>query len=248
MKKQIAILTILFFSTFLYSQEIRKGFQISLKGGGTLSNQYGKDASSETFLNGSSPEMFYANHPASKKIKAGINVGGLLDYRFNKRISLGVGVNYVQKGSRINVTSHWNGDMQEMQNVDGTIKWIQNYWTVDIPLKVYFPLKQNELHLLGGLTYGNLINSKEEGDIEILGTKYNYTYDRGANKNELGFLVGIGYNYLLGNKNYLIIDFTWNRSFGNSYGDDLIPAPLRYFNQTFNLAIGYRFDLRKEAK
>jgi opacity protein-like surface antigen len=211
-----------------------------------LANQYGKDADSETFLIGNSPENFYVNHPASTKLKTGINIGGLIEYRFSRRISLGLGINYIQKGSKINAVNHWNSENQEYENVDGTIKWIQNYWTMDLPLKVYFPLKQNKVLLIGGLTFGHLINSKEKGNIEILGNEYEYTNDRGANKNELGFLLGVGYNYLLANKkNNLTIDFIWNRSFGKSYGDDLIPNPQKYYNQTCNLNMGYKFDFKK---
>jgi len=228
-----------------FAQEIESGFELSFKSGLTLANQYGKDADSETFLNGNSPENYYANHPASNKLKAGMNIGGLIEYRFNKQISFGLGLNYIQKGSKINADTYWNSEIQEFENVDGTIKWIQNYWTMDLPLKVYFPLKQNEMHLLGGLTFGHLINSKEKGDIEISGNEYEYTNNRGANKNELGFLLGLGYNYQLPNKkNHLTFDFIWNRSFGKSYGDDLIPNSQKYYNQTFSLSMGYKFNFK----
>jgi opacity protein-like surface antigen len=243
----LIIITSILFVNLNFAQDKTKGFEFTLKSGLTLANQYGKDAESETFLNGNSPENFYVNHPASKKLKSGINIGGLLEYRFNKKLSLGLGLNYVQKGSKINATNHWNSENQEYENVDGTIKWIQNYWTIDLPLKVYFPVKQNEMHLLGGFTFGLLDTSKEKGDIEISGSKYEYTNDRGANKNEQGFLFGVGYNYLLpNNRNHLILEFIWNRSFGKSYGDDLIPNPQKYYNQTFNLSIGYKFDFNNK--
>jgi len=247
MKKSTLIFIILFFLVnYSFSQESKNGFEFTFKSGLTLANQYGKDVKSETFLNGDSPENYYANHPASNKLKNGINVGSLIEYRFNRRLSLGIGINYIQKGSKINATTHWNRETQKYENVSGTIKWIQNYWAIDLPLKVYFPLKQNEIHLLGGLTFGHLINSKEKGNIEISGNEYDYTNDRRANKNELGFLVGVGYNYLLPNKkSHLTIDFIWNRSFGNSFGEDLIPNPQKYYNQTYNLSIGYKFNLKK---
>ena len=238
-KLLLTLIISILFVNLNFAQNTKKGFDFTIKSGLTLANQYGSDAVSETFLNGDSPENFYANNPASKKIKSGINIGGLIEYRFNKRLSLGLGANYIQKGSKINATNHWNSATQEYENVDGTIKWIQNYWTIDLPLKVYFPLKQNEIHILGGFTFGHLINSMEEGNIEISGNKYDYTNNRGANKNELGFLLGIGYNYLLPNKkNNLILEFIWNRSFGKSYGGDLIPNPQNYYNQTFNMSIG----------
>ena len=40
---------------------------------------------------------------------------------------------------------------------------------------------------------------------------------------KLAETVGIGYNYLLrGSGNDLTFEFIWNRSFGKSYGDELI--------------------------
>jgi long-subunit fatty acid transport protein len=208
MKKLIILLALI--PNFLFAQEVNKGFKLSIKTGLTLANMYGNDVESETFLNGDSPETFYANHPASNKFKSGINFGSLLEYRFNKRYSLGIGVNYIQKGAEINASERWNSTLQVSENVDGKIKWIQNYWTIDLPLKVYFPLKQDEFFLQGGLSFGHLINSKEKGDIDISGEKYQYTNERGANKNETGFLLGLGYNYLLPNmKNSLIFEFIW---------------------------------------
>jgi hypothetical protein len=245
-KLTLSFIILFFWVNYSFAQESKSGFEFTLKGGLTLANQYGKDVDSETFLNGDSPENFYANHPASNNLRSGINLGSLIEYRFNRRLSLGLGISYIQKGSKIKATTHWNSEIQEFENVDGTIKWIQNYLTLDLPLKVYFPLNQNEIYLLGGLTYGYLINSKEKGNIEISGNEYDYTNDRGANKNELGYMLGVGYNFLLPNKkNHLIIEFIWNRSFGNSFGDDLIPNPQEYYNQTFNLSIGYKFNLRK---
>lgn len=243
------LLVLILFVNFNFAQDSKKGFDFTFKSGLTLANQYGKDAKSETFLNGNSPENFYANHLASNKLKSGFNLGGGLEYRLNKKISLGLGLNYIQKGSKINATNHWNSEIQEYENIDGTIKWVQNYWAIDLPLKIYFPLNQNEMHLLGGFTFGHLSNSKEKGDIEVLGNKYEYTNGRDANKNEQGFLVGIGYNYLLQkNKNHLVIEFIWNRSFGKSYGSDLIPNPQKYHNQTFNLNIGYKFNFNNKKQ
>jgi len=249
MNKLIFLLLLSFLLTNLaFGQESKKGLSLAFKGGLTLANQYGKDTQSETFLNGDSPETFYANHPASKNLKNGIHFGSLLEYRFNNHLSFGLGVNYIQKGSKINVDKHWNRATQEYENVNGTVNWIQNYWTADLPLKLYFPLKQNELHVLGGFTFGHLINSKEKGDIEISGINYEYTNDRGANNNEPGFILGFGYNYVLPNKNNsLTFEFIWNRSFGKSYGADLIPNSQKYYNQTFNLSVGYKFALQKNT-
>jgi len=245
----ILIAILLFFSSRILSQELNKGLSISFKGGLTLANQYGRDTESETQLNGDSPESFYANHPASNELKSGINIGSLFEYRFNNHYSLGLGINYIEKGSKINADRHYNRTTQSYESVTGTVNWIQNYWTADIPVKLYFPAKQNEFNLLGGFTFGHLSNSIEKGDIEISGSKYEYTRDRRTIKNEIGFLLGCGYNYLIPNKNgNLTIEFIWNRSFNKSIGADLIPTAQKYYNQTFNISLGYKFSLQKKIK
>jgi opacity protein-like surface antigen len=244
MKKLTILIAISFlFTGMILCQDPKMGLSITFKGGLTLANQYGKDTESETFLNGDSGS-FYANQPASNKLKSGINIGSLLEYRFNNRYSLGLGINYIEKGSKINADKHFNRTTQSYESVNGTVNWIQNYWTVDLPLKVYFPIKQNEFNLLGGFTYGHLSNSTEKGEIEISGSNFEYTRDRWANKNEIGFLLGCGYNYLIAKTNSnLIIEFIWNRSFNKSIGADFIPNPLKYYNQTFNISLGYKFSL-----
>ena len=243
----LLIAVLLLFSGSILSQDIKRGLSISLKGGLSLANQYGRDTESETMLNGDSPESFYANQPASSKLKSGINTGGLFEYRFNNRYSLGLGFNYIEKGSKINAVRHYNHTTSSYESVTGKINWNQNYWTADIPLKLYFPARQNEFNLLGGLSFGHLANSTEKGDVEISGTSFEYTRDRRTNKNEIGFLFGCGYSYLIPKLNSaLTIDFIWNRSFNRSIGADLIPTPQKYFNQTFNICLGYKFNLYKK--
>jgi len=244
----IVIAILLLFSGSLLSQEINKGLYITFKGGLTLANQYGRDVESETQLN-SNPPSFYANQPASNKLKSGINIGSLFEYRFNNQYSLGLCIGYIQKGSAINANKHFNNTTQSYESVNGKVNWNQNYWTADIPLKLYLPAKQNGFNLLGGFSYGHLANSIEKGDIEIAGINYEYTRDRWANKNEIGFILGCGYNYLIPNTNSnLVIEFIWNRSFYKSIGADFIPTRLKYFNQTFNINLGYKLGLNKNKK
>lgn len=246
-------LTILFAILLLISsstsgQEVYKRLSISLKGGLTLANMYGRDVDSETILN-RNRGSFWANQPASDILKSGINIGSLFEYRFNKRYSLGLGINYIEKGCKINAASSWNNTLQTWESVNGVVNWIQNYWTADIPFKLYLPAKQNGFNLLGGFSFGHLANSIEKGDIEISGTNYEYTNDRSANKNEIGFLLGCGYSYLIPPKNsFLTIEFIWNRSFNKSIGAGYIPTPRKYFNQTFNISLGYKFSLSKNKK
>lgn len=245
--KKTALLLLLILPVVSQAQDTKKGVSLSLKGGLTLANMYGKDVQSETFLNGSSPDNFYANNPASNQLKPGMNFGGVLDFRFNKTLSLGIGTSYIRKGDRINASQHWNAELQDYETVDGRIDWIQNYLTLDVPLKVYFPVQESELYLQGGPSFSWLLNAKEKGKVTVGGTDYTYENDRGANDTEPGFLLGAGYLWSMNDKpGDILIEFIWNRTVGKSYGRDLIPNPMHYYNQTFSLNVGYRFNWYKE--
>ena len=241
--KKTALLLLLILPIISVAQETKTGFSFSVKGGLTLANMYGEDVQSETFLNGSSPDNFYANHGASNHLKAGMNFGGVLDYRFGRKLSLGIGTSYIQKGDRINATTHWNSDIQDFEPVDGRINWIQNYLTLDVPLKIYFPVKESELYLQGGPSFSKLFNSKEKGTVTVGTTDYTFENNRGANDTEPGFFLGAGYLWSMKDKpGDILIEFIWNRTVGKSYGRDLIPHPQYYYNQTFSLNVGYRFN------
>lgn len=245
--KRIALYLLLILPVVSQAQETKKGVSLSLKGGLTLANMYGKDVQSETDLNGTSPDNFYVNDPASNQLKPGMNFGGVLDFRFNNTLSLGIGTSYVQKGDRINATTHYDTELANFVLVNGRIDWIQNYLELAVPLKIYFPVKESELYLQGGPSFSKLLNSKEKGKVTVGGTDYNYENDRGANDTEPGYFVGAGYLWSMNDKpGDILIEFTWNRSIGKSYGGDLIPNPKYYHNQTFSLNVGYRFNWYKE--
>ncbi|PLX13462.1 MAG: hypothetical protein C0598_03530 [Marinilabiliales bacterium] len=244
MKKIILILYLISLVYTGFTQEKNKGISLSLKTGITFANMYGPDVDSETFLNGSGPENFYANHPASSIFKAGFNIGLLADYRINKYLSLGIGGSYIQKGAKINATKHWISDAQTYEDVEGNIYWNQNFWTVEFPLTVYLPLKKDDIYFQGGLFTGFLINSKEEGNITMSQKDYKYVNDRRANKNESGFFLAAGFiNSFPKIKGKLFIEINWSRSIKKSPGSDMIPNPQYYHNQTISLNLGYRYNI-----
>jgi outer membrane protein with beta-barrel domain len=244
--KKFSIFIILI-TNIAFSQNKETKFNLSFKTGITFANMYGKDVSNETFLNGDSPETFYANSPASSHLKNGNNFGLLLNYKFSKHLSLGLGVSYIQKGTRINATSNWNSTSSSFDNVSGKINWIQNYWTFDIPLTFYIPLKKDDFYFESGWFFANLNNSKEKGNIKILNTEYKYVNNRRANKNESGYFLGIGYlKSLKKSTNKILFELKWSRSVSKSLGADMIPFPQIYHNQTYSINIGYVFKLKKK--
>ena len=241
--KLILTICLLTLVNLSFAQESKKGLSVSLKSGITFANMYGPDVESETFLNGDNTEDFYANHPASDAFKTGADFGLLLDYRFNKYISLGLGTSYIQKGTKINVNKHWNNDLQTNEDVDGNIYWNQNFWTLKIPLTLYVPLKQNEIYFQAGLFNGFLINSEEKGDISISNDEYEYVNNRQANENEPGYFFSTGYKYTLPNNiGQIFAELSWARSI-KSLGSDMTPNPQYYYNQTISINIGYRYSI-----
>jgi len=248
------MIRILGFSCILYltitgafAQKRENGLSFTMKTGITYANMYGPDVKSETFLNGSTPETFYANHPASNKFKKGVNVGVLADYRLSRFFSIGLGASYIQKGAQINVTECWNSNLQSYEDVEGDIYWNQNFWTLEIPLTFYIPLSNNDFYLQAGLFKGFLIKSEETGDIRISESDYEYTRDRHANDTEPGFFLGCGYIYSFKKTNgSLLAEIIWSRSIIQSPGSDMIPNPQYYYNQTLSMNIGYRYYLSKK--
>lgn len=244
------LLPILIFSvTAVFAQNTEKRISFSLKGGITWANMYGADAESETFLNGTTPETFYANHPASNQFKDGFNVGVFADYRLSRFFSIGFGASYIQKGAQINATESWNSNLQSYEKVEGDIYWNQNFWALEIPLTFYIPLNNNDFYIEAGLFTGFLIHSEETGDIRISGIDYEYTRDRHANDIEPGFFLGCGYIYSFKKTNgSLLTEIIWSRSLFQSPGSDRIPNPQYYYNQTLSVNIGYRYYLSKRKK
>jgi len=250
------MIRILGFSCILYltitgafAQKRENGLSFTMKTGITYANMYGPDVKSETFLNGSTPETFYANHPASNKFKKGVNVGVLADYRLSRFFFIGLGASYIQKGAQINVTECWNSNLQSYEDVEGDIYWNQNFWTLEIPLTFYIPLSNNDFYLQAGLFKGFLIKSEETGDIRISESDYEYTRDRHANDTEPGFFLGCGYIYSFKKTNgSLLAEIIWSRSIIQSPGSDMIPNPQYYYNQTLSMNIGYRYYLSKKKK
>lgn len=243
--KKIILLTFLVTIAIVGFAQEKTGFNLSLKSGITFANMYGPDVESETFLNGSTTDNFYANHPASDIFKAGFNIGFLADYRFSKYVSFGVGTSYIQKGAKINATTHWLSDAQTYEEVEGNIYWKQNFMTIEFPVTVYFPLKKDDIYFQGGIFTSFLVNSKEEGKISMSQKDYEYVNDRRANKNESGYFLGAGYLYSVPKlKGKLFAEINWSRSIIKSPGSDMIPNPQYYHNQTISLNVGYRYNFK----
>lgn len=247
MKKILLSFCFLIFAFAAFAQNVDKALSFSIKAGPAFANMYGAKAEAETFLNGDNPNNFYANHAASKVFKTGFNLGVLLDKRTGKHFSWGIGASYIQKGAKINVTKHWNSDLDDYEPVEGGVVWKQNFLTIEVPFSYYFSIQQDELYFRLGIFAGILLKSEEQGEISIAGRAYEYVNERNANKVEPGYVVSAGYLYALPNsKAKLFAEISWARSVFVSPGRDMVPNSQYYYNQTISVNIGYQFMLRKE--
>lgn len=244
--KKITIAILFVFTAFPgFGQENKSAFSISVEVGLNRSNMYGPDVQSETFLAGSYDNL-YTNFPGSNKFKTGFNAGMLIDYQFLKNLSIGLGVGYIEKGARINANefwSQWGGRYEELQ---GDIYWKQNYWTIEIPVTYYIPLKANDIYLQAGFFEGFLISSEESGENLIIDGEsgFHYSRERRANDQEPGFFLGAGYLHSFKDSGSgLYAELVWARSF-KSPGEDLFPRPKKFYNQSFSLNLGYRHKLK----
>jgi hypothetical protein len=122
------------------------------------------------------------------------------------------------------------------------VHWDQHYVSFAFPVAVYFPHGQNEFYIRGGLFVDKLLASKEHGKITIAGETYTYENDRVANNVEPGFFTGCGYVLSLPDHD-LIFEFDWSRCILFSAGSDMIPNPQQYYNQTFELRVGYQIHI-----
>lgn len=242
MKKALAGICILMIVNSGFSQEGKNGFSFSVEAGLTASNMYGPDVESETFLNGNYDNL-YSNDPAGAKFKTGFNAGVLLDYRFSKYVSVGLGAGYIEKGAKINAVSLWNSQTQMYQEVEGDIFWNQNFWILEIPVTFYIPVKENDLYLQAGLFNGFLITSEESGDVSINGESgYRVDRERRANEKDPGYFLGAGYLHPLNSNSGIYVEAIWARSL-RSPGADMIPRSQKYYNQSISLNLGYRYKL-----
>ena len=231
--KQIALIIILVIINLItYSQNNYKGFSTYIKSGYSTSNMTG-DVKNLTLLLYSDINSFRANSPAGSLFRSGITFGAGFEYRFFKYIAIQIDANYAQKGCKINVKNSLGG----VATIEGTACWKQNYITIPFAVKIFF---WKEFYLSGGVFVDFLLNSYEHGYIKIEGQSYEYIRDRGANEKDYGYVAGLGYKYVLTNKHSIIIDFRGNRSL-LSYGRDFIPHPNYYYNQMFEVSLGYSY-------
>ena len=232
MKQIVLIIILVIINLITYSQNNYKGFSTYIKSGYSASNMTG-DVKNLTLLLYSDINSFRANSSAGSLFRKGITFGAGFEYRFFKYIAIQIDANYAPKGCKINVKNSLGG----VATIEGTAYWKQNYITIPFTARIYF---WKEFYLSGGIFVDFLLNSYEYGDIKIEGQSDEYRREKGANEKDYGYAAGLGYKYAITNKHSLLIDFRGYRSL-LSYGRDYTPHLGDYYNQMFEVSLGYSY-------
>ncbi len=109
--------------------------------------------------------------------KAGFFAMAYTQRQFSLKSAVRVGISFVQKGSRESASERKNTGLQYLMRI--------NY--IEIPLLYIYKL-QNNLQLLGGLSYARLVGTPYEENDYI-----NTVVSAGFNRNNLNFIIGIEY-------------------------------------------------------
>jgi hypothetical protein len=246
--KNLLVIALIITSNLIFAQESKKGFSLSLKGGISFANQYG-DVYSRASLKGETTENFRTSPHESDQFRTGVNMGVLLNYRFGKHISLGIGSKYIKKGSRINELSRWTDwrteEIGSGERIDGYTIWKQDFLTFEFPISFYFPINQNEIFLRIGYSYSYLLYAKEVGKVKLEGVTYDYSKERTKNEHENGVFIGCGYSYALPKKlGNILFEFEWNKSIIDNLGANYVGGPIpQIFNQSLSIILGYKFKI-----
>ena len=227
----------------------RRGLTLTVYGGLTLSNLAGEDVYSQTKLTRNlATDRLETQSPVSDGFRLGGNGFVEIGYQYANNIHPGVALGYIQKGAEIHATEYFDPRNKTVKPVTGSITWIQNYLSLQIPVQFHFPINdRHESTFTIGLFFDFLLEGKEIGKVSIGGTPENFSNELGGNDLERGFMLGVSYVYHfppgLGSA---FINTNWNRS-NTPYGIASARAPGEYYNQTMNFNIGYRLSLSHQS-
>lgn len=148
--------------------------------------------------------------------KAGVNVGIMANYRFNKYLAIQPEFLYSLQGCGVDA------------GYDVTAKYDLHYINIPVLLKIY-PFTDFNIHL--GPQFSFLIDDKIS--VQSDGTKVSGDGFEGMNTFDLALAMGIGYDFKFG----LTIDARFN------LGLTKLMADFDDKNRAFMISLGYKFNL-----
>lgn len=221
------------------SNEGSNDFRFRINAGMTLSNTIGKGTVEDSFINGYPPDC-YTNSSAARHFIPGKKLGIGFMKDLNEKFSIGLDINYEEKGCRIPISF-----LSYRINTNGTSELIQQ--EVDeksniklkyivLPLKLETRLKK--LFIESGIYSGILLDADDYGKIN--GVRFERDKDGRYSLLDIGVVIGLGKRIPLSAKSNLILAINGNWNLTGNDGRGMIPGyGYHWYNQSFSLDVRY---------
>lgn len=236
--KKISLLFIgLFCSLLCFSQDNGIGIRLGINTGLTYSNMFGKGVSNETsvyyFYDGDG----YSNRKAGKNFIPGFQGGVGINLDFNKTFSLGIDVNYEEKGCRIPI-SDVKYETVNITVSDEYAKKKLRYLVLPVKMEVRYKM----LYANVGVYTGVLLDADDKVNLSLGDQEVVFNNDTRYSLIDFGATVGVGVSIPLSQKDFLKIGISgdWNLTGVDQRGmlDD-ISGRIPYYNQSLKFGIRY---------
>lgn len=244
MKKQKTLINLLLvlISISTYGQESNKEIRLSINTGITYSNMIGKGIVEESWINGYPPDC-YTNSSASDVFKLGKKFGIGLIKDLNKTFSVGLDLNYEEKGCKIPIThlSYLTSSNGSYELVEQEVNEKSNIKLKYLTLPFILETRYKMIYLQSGIYGGILLDADDSGKIN--GVDYERDKDGRYSLLDLGVLIGLGTRIPISEKNIVKVGLNgnWNLTGNDSRG--MTPGyKYHWYNQSFN------FELKFERK
>lgn len=235
----IIIFLLVIISITSYGQESNKAIRFSINAGMTYSNTIGKGIVEDSWINGYPPDC-YTNSSASDDFIFGKKFGIGLIKDLNKTFSIGLDINYEEKGCKIPIThlsylTSSNGSYELVeQEVDEKSSIKLKYLVLPFKLETRFKM----IYFQSGIYGGVLLDADDYGKID--GIDFERDKDGRYSLLDLGVLVGLGTRIPLSEKNIVKIGVNGNWNITGNDGRGMTPGyKYHWYNQSFNFEIKF---------
>lgn len=202
-----------------------------LNTGLTFSNAIGKGTDNVSFLNGYPPDC-YTNSSAGTHFIFGKKFGIGFIKDLNQKFSIGLDINYEEKGCRIPVTYIWHQGIAQAIDEKSNIRL--KYIVLPIRLETRF----KKMYLESGIYAGVLLDADDYGTVNRI--RFERDKDGRYSLIDVGVGVGVGKRIPLSAKSILKLGFTGNWNVTGNESRGMTPgSDHNWFNQNFNLQVNY---------
>ncbi len=173
-------------------------------------------------------------------IKTGVALGGFLNYRFNKTLSLGTELMFSQQGVKIREEGRFLNESMEYNTADYYKAYKLNY--LNIPLMAKVNLYKG-FYTNAGVQMGILLQDIYKLDVEGMDEhdkKTSLSDYKDVTPMDFGMNVGLGYEH----KSGLVLDVRYNLGFINALKNETD----KHMNSVFQATVGYRFGKTKSTE